>query len=101
MTRSCALILLTLPLSAQPVFTGSDIFPPDEFAARRAHVMAKIGDGVAIIQGTTERPGEQPLRQANQFFYLSGDVYEPPSMGDFKPEMFGQAFHEMIMTPQA
>src|ERR1041384_6765748 len=76
MTRSCALILLTLPLSAQPVFTGSDIFPPDEFAARRARVMAKIGDGVAIIQGTTERPGEQPLRQANQFFYLSG-VVEP------------------------
>jgi Xaa-Pro aminopeptidase len=38
--------------------------------------MAKIGDGVAIIQGTTERPGEQPLRQANQFFYVSG-VVEP------------------------
>ena len=63
-------------LLAQPVFTGSDIFPPDEFAARRARVMAKIGDGVAIIQGTTERPGEQPLRQANQFFYVSG-VVEP------------------------
>src|SRR5690242_16909213 len=76
MTRSCALILLTLPLSAQPVFTGSDIFPPEEFAARRARVMAKIGDAAAIIQGTTERPGEQPLRQANQFFYISG-VVEP------------------------
>jgi Xaa-Pro aminopeptidase len=43
---------------------------------RRARVMAKIGDAVAVIQGTTERPGEQPLRQANQFFYLSG-VVEP------------------------
>ena len=61
-------------LAAQPVFT--DIFPPDEYAARRARVMQKIGDGVAIIQGTTERPGEQPLRQANQFFYISG-VVEP------------------------
>src|SRR4029078_10453382 len=30
----------------------------------------------AILQGTTERPGEQPLRQANQFFYLTG-VVEP------------------------
>jgi len=60
----------------QPVFTGSDIFPAEEFGARRAKVMAKIGDGVAIIQGTTERPGEQPLRQANQFFYVSG-VVEP------------------------
>jgi Xaa-Pro aminopeptidase len=61
---------------AQPVFTGSDIFPPEEFAGRRARAMAKIGDAVAIIQGTTERPGEQPLRQANQFFYVSG-VVEP------------------------
>lgn len=65
---------MALPLVAQPVFT--DVFPPDEYAARRARVMAKIGDGVAILQGTTERPGEQPLRQANQFFYLSG-VVEP------------------------
>jgi hypothetical protein len=48
--------------SAQPVFRGSEIFPPEEFAARRANVMAKIGDGAAIIQGTTERPGEQPFR---------------------------------------
>lgn len=44
------------PLFAQPVFT--DVFPPDEYAARRAKVMAKIGDAVAIIQGTTERPDE-------------------------------------------
>ena len=63
-------------LSAQPVFTGAEIFPPEEFAARRARVMERIGDGVAILQGTTERPGEQPLRQNNQFFYLTG-VVEP------------------------
>jgi Xaa-Pro aminopeptidase len=62
--------------SAQPVFRGSEIFPPEEFAARRANVMEKIGDAVAIIQGTTERPGEQPFRQNNQFFYLCG-VAEP------------------------
>jgi Xaa-Pro aminopeptidase len=63
-----------LPIKAQPVF--SEIFPPEEFAARRARVMEKIGDGVAVLQGTTERPGEQPLRQNNQFFYLTG-VIEP------------------------
>jgi Xaa-Pro aminopeptidase len=62
--------------SAQPVFTGSEIFPLDEFASRRARVMARIGDGVAILQGATERPGEQALRQNNQFFYLTG-VVEP------------------------
>jgi Xaa-Pro aminopeptidase len=75
----CALaavaMLNALP-SAQPVFTGAEIFPPEEFAARRARVMAAIGDGVAILQGTTERPGEQALRQNNQFFYLTG-VVEP------------------------
>ena len=68
------LIALSSVLFAQPVF--SDIFPSEEFAARRAKVMAQIGDGVAILQGTTERPGEQPLRQSNQFFYLCG-VNEP------------------------
>jgi Xaa-Pro aminopeptidase len=68
------LALFALSVSAQPVFT--DAFPPSEYAARRAEVMAKIGDGVAVLQGTTERPGEQPLRQANQFFYLCG-VVEP------------------------
>src|SRR3954466_15790196 len=61
---------------AQPVFTGTEIFPADEFAARRAKTMAAIGDGVAVLQGTTERPGEQPFRQSNQFFYLTG-VAEP------------------------
>jgi Xaa-Pro aminopeptidase len=68
------LITLSASLFAQPVFT--DIFLPEEFAARRAKVMAQIGDGVAVVQGTTERPGEQPLRQNNQFFYLTG-VVEP------------------------
>ena len=58
----------------QPVI--GRIFPASEFAARRAAVMKSIGDGVAIIQGTTERPGEQPLRQNNEFYYLTG-VIEP------------------------
>ncbi len=65
--------------SAQPVFTGTEIFPPEEFAARRARVMARIGDGLAILQGTAERPGEQALRQNNQFFYVSG-VVEPRAL---------------------
>jgi Xaa-Pro aminopeptidase len=62
--------------SAQPVFTGPEIFPLEEFAARRARVIDRIGDAVAILQGTAERPGEQPFRQSNQFFYLTG-VAEP------------------------
>src|SRR5215469_5062626 len=73
-TLLAASFLVHHPAAAQPVFT--DVFPPDEYAARRAKVMEKIGDAVAILQGTTERPGEQPLRQSNQFFYVCG-VVEP------------------------
>ena len=68
------LLLVTATASAQQGFT--DAFPADEFAARRRRVMAQIGEGVAIVQGTTERRGESPLRQSNQFFYVSG-VTEP------------------------
>ena len=71
------LAAIAAPLAAQPVFT--DVFPPDEYAARRARVMAKIADGVAVLQGTTERPGEQPLRQSNQFHYVTG-VVEPRAL---------------------
>lgn len=63
-------------LAAQPVFSGDEVFPPEEFAARRARVVERIGDAVAILQAATERPGEQPFRQNNQFFYLTG-VAEP------------------------
>ena len=72
----CALLSVGPWSSAQPVFTGAEIFPLEEFAGRRARLMERIGDSVAILQGTTERPGEQPLRQNNQFFYLTG-VVEP------------------------
>jgi Xaa-Pro aminopeptidase len=66
------LLAIVVPIGAQPVFT--DAFPPEEYAARRAIVMQAIGEGVAVLQGATERPGEQPLRQSNQFFYLCGVV---------------------------
>jgi hypothetical protein len=34
----------------------TDAFPPAEFAARRAQVMAVVGDGVAVITGAAEQP---------------------------------------------
>jgi len=63
-------------LDAQPVFRGTDVFPPEEYAARRAKVIAQIGDAVAIVNGATEPAGEMPFRQNNQLHYLSG-VVEP------------------------
>ena len=76
MSVCAAAVVLAANLLAQPVFHGTEIFPPEEFAARRARVMAQIGDGVAIVLGTTEPPGEMPFRQNSQFFYLTG-VTEP------------------------
>src|SRR6266705_2245884 len=67
-------VVMQTTAPAQPVFRN--IFPPEEFAARRARLIEKIGNGVAILEGTTERPGEQPFRQGNQFYYLTG-VVEP------------------------
>ena len=58
------------------MFRGTEIFPAEEFAARRDKVIAQIGDGVAIVLGATEPPGEMPFRQNSQAFYLSG-VVEP------------------------
>jgi len=77
--RACLIglsLLLGADLLAQPVFRGSEIFPPEEFAARRARVAAALGDGVAVVLGTTEPAGEMPFRQNSQFFYLTG-VAEP------------------------
>ena len=54
----------------KPLFT--DASPPAEFAARRARVMAAIGDAVAIISGATERPDYEKFKQNKQFYYLSG-----------------------------
>lgn len=56
--------------SAQPLFT--DALPKEEFAARRARLMEKIGDGVAIIEGAAETGNSLKFRQNNQFYYLSG-----------------------------
>nr|MBA3297139.1 aminopeptidase P N-terminal domain-containing protein [Acidobacteriota bacterium] len=57
--------------SAQPrLFT--DALPREEFAARRARVLQRIGDGVVVVQGATETAAYEPFRQSNQFFYLTG-----------------------------
>jgi len=64
------IVLLAGSGLARSAFT--DVFPPEEFAARRARVMDRIGDGVAILQGSPEPPAEAPFRQNNQFFYLTG-----------------------------
>jgi Xaa-Pro aminopeptidase len=61
--------------SAQQV-QGPPLFatelPKEEFAARRAALIQKIGDGVAVLQGATETASYEKFRQSNQFYYLTG-----------------------------
>src|SRR5262245_48824920 len=73
MLRRClvaALLLTATPVAAQPLFTDS--LPKQEFAERRGKLMEKIGDGIAIIQGTAETGNALKFRQNNQFYYLTG-----------------------------
>jgi Xaa-Pro aminopeptidase len=63
-------VVATASAAAQPLFT--DAFPPEEFAARRARVMERIGEGVAILAGATEYPAYVKFRQNNHVFYLTG-----------------------------
>ena len=67
---AASLLVATGAWAQPPLFT--DAFPPEEFAGRRARVMERIGDGAAIIQGTTELATYHKFRQNNQFFYLTG-----------------------------
>ena len=66
--KTGVLLLVAATALAQPVFRGPEIFAAEEFAARRTALMAQIGDGVAIVLGTSEPPGEVSFRQNNQFF---------------------------------
>jgi Xaa-Pro aminopeptidase len=68
---SAVVLLIAVGASAQPpLFT--DALPKEEFAARRAKVMEKIGDAVVVLQGATETSSYEKFRQSNQFFYLTG-----------------------------
>ena len=67
------LAMLAAPYSsARAQFGFTKAFQPSEFSARRAKIMERIGDGVAVIQGSAEIPGSLNFRQGNQFFYLTG-----------------------------
>ena len=58
-------------VSAQPPLFPTSL-PKEEFAARRAKLLQKIGDGVVVMQGATETSSYEKFRQSNQFYYLTG-----------------------------
>jgi len=60
------LVLCATPLAAGPRFDNA------EYAARRAKLMAKIPDGVAVIWGAQPIPSYYRYAQNNDFMYLTG-----------------------------
>jgi Xaa-Pro aminopeptidase len=69
--RWIGMLALAMPAAAQPpLFTDS--LPREEFAERRARLMERIGDGLAVVQGATEDAAYVKFRQNNHFFYLTG-----------------------------
>lgn len=65
-------LVVALPAAQIPQGPVTEVFPPEEFAARRAAVFEAIGDSVAVLQGAVEPSAELPFRQNNQVFYLTG-----------------------------
>ena len=67
-----AAALLLGPAAAGAQYDQTD-FPADEFKARHAQVLAKIGENaVAVVQGVHQTEGFTLPRQHNTFYYLSG-----------------------------
>lgn len=62
-------ILLSQSASSQTMWK---YFTADDFAARRAKVMEKIGDGILILQAAELPEGYVKFRQDNNFYYLTG-----------------------------
>lgn len=48
------------------------VFPPDEYARRRAQLMDHLGDGVAIFLGARTPSGDYQFYQNNDLIYLCG-----------------------------
>jgi Xaa-Pro aminopeptidase len=78
LTSIFAVAVLFTNVAAQPPLFSTSL-PKEEFAARRAKVLEKIGDGVAVMQGYTETASYEKFRQSNQFYYLTG-VETPRAM---------------------
>src|SRR5689334_15983254 len=71
------LVIGSLVLVFLPILSISQTgFDKAEFAARRAKVFEKIGDGMAIILANEEHPHAVRYREAPDFFYLTG-IEEP------------------------
>ncbi|HXT71269.1 MAG TPA: Xaa-Pro peptidase family protein [Vicinamibacterales bacterium] len=69
---ACVVVLLSVGRVGADKRLFTDAFTPAEFSARRAKLMAAIGDGVAIVSGAYDTATYTKFRQNAQFFYLTG-----------------------------
>ena len=67
---AAAVVLPAQQVQGPPLFATE--LPKEEFAGRRANVLRRIGDGVAVLQGAAETSAYEKFRQSNQFYYLTG-----------------------------
>lgn len=68
--RIWSLVALGILLVSSSLFAG--LFTKEEFAARRARLMEKIPDGVALVLGAKSRVGSNEYYQNNDFIYFTG-----------------------------
>lgn len=87
-----ALLTLLLGASAAP---AQEDFNKAEFAARRAKVFEKIGDGVAIVFANEKHRYPVKFRQAPDFYYLTG-IEEP----DTVLVLMGATKRSFVFTPR-
>ena len=64
--------LVLLAVLLFPSLAPAQDFDKAEFAARRAKLLARIPDGVAVILGDVEHPYPLRFRQSPDFYYLTG-----------------------------
>jgi Xaa-Pro aminopeptidase len=71
--KTCFLLGLAAAVFLSSTLTaGTLLFDKAEYAARRAKLMEKIPDGVAVILGAQPLTSYHPYYQNNDFFYLCG-----------------------------
>ena len=80
-TSICRLLLIAVGLTIflPLLILGQPDFNKSEFAARRAKVFEKIGDGIAIVFANEAHPHAVKYREAPDFFYLTG-IEEPGAL---------------------
>jgi Xaa-Pro aminopeptidase len=65
-------LALLLALMLAPALPAQEAFDKAEFAARRARLLERLPDGIAIVLAATEHPYPTRFRQSPDFYYLTG-----------------------------